>query len=158
MNENHGLEDVICAVDGDADAYRLLFACLDDNLTTVMATSGREALRLAAARSPTLWLINLKLPDMSGVDLIDMLRQLIACSTVCLVGDQYSADDERTAHRTGTHAYLCKPLEPSWVLQLLRRIPEQRSRASPGRWPLVAVTHGRHDARPVNPRCQGAGN
>lgn len=121
----------LCAVDSDSASYRSLLTELEGQLAGAVIGSGREALRLAAVQSPQLWLINVKLPDMAGVDLLAMLRQIAARGTYCLVGDEYRAEEELAAHRLGGHAYLCKPLAASWILRLACSPGQQASRASP---------------------------
>lgn len=125
-------KDFFCAVDVDTASYSQLLTRLSGQLEGAIVSSGREALRLAEARPPILWLINPRLSDMPGLDLVEMLRQFSPQATYCVVGDTYDSDDERAARRSAVHAYLCKPLQPAWVLSLLTRKAALAARASPG--------------------------
>ena len=58
-------------------------------------------------------IINVELPDLSGFDLVEMLRPIPKGTAVFLVGDQYALEDELRALRLGVGSYLCKPLDDS---------------------------------------------
>ncbi len=93
--------------------------------------TGEEALRAFDPTATTLWMANLKLPDMTGIALLELIRRRAHRYPVVLVGDVYSADDELAARSAGASAYLCKPVEASW-LKLLRRTPPVRHVARKG--------------------------
>jgi DNA-binding response OmpR family regulator len=84
--------------------------------------NGREALRLAAVERPSLWLIGVELPDMSGFDLLEMLGDRVRNAAVCLIGQRYSVDEEQQARQSGATMYVCKPLDSPWVLECVRRL------------------------------------
>jgi DNA-binding response OmpR family regulator len=122
----------LVVVDAAPDDYTPL--TLDERappLTIRHFRSGEEALRAFDANSATLWMANLKLPDMTGIALLEMIRRRAHRYPVVLVGDVYSADDELAARAAGASAYLCKPVEVSW-LTLLRRAPPVRHVARKG--------------------------
>jgi DNA-binding response OmpR family regulator len=75
--------------------------------------SGREALRAARTRRVDLWIVNLSLPDISGLDLCRMLRERYAAD-LFVVADQYRAEDERAARVCGVSVFLCKPVDRHW--------------------------------------------
>lgn len=88
--------------------------------------SGHRALRLARNVGVDVWIVNVRLPDVSGCDLVDMLRPDARASAVFMVADQYRAEDEIRALSLGVTQYLCKPLESAvldqWrAAQLARR-------------------------------------
>jgi DNA-binding response OmpR family regulator len=93
--------------------------------------TGEEALRAFDPTATTLWMANLKLPDMTGIALLELIRRRAHRYHIVLVGDVYSADDELAARAAGASAYLCKPVETSW-LQLCRRAPPVRHVARKG--------------------------
>ena len=77
--------------------------------------SGRSVLRCAAEQWNAMWLIGIELPDMSGFDLFEMVREHLRNSTVCMVGSKYCEADEVRAYRAGVTMYACRPLEEAWV-------------------------------------------
>ena len=80
-------------------------------------TTGRAALRQGHDPAANLYLVNVRLPDFSGCDLVEMLRPFPSGTDVFLVADEYAAEDEIRALRLGVSGYLCKPLEPSLLCE-----------------------------------------
>ena len=80
-------------------------------------TTGRAALRQGHQPAADLYLINVRLPDFSGYDLVEMLRPFPSDAAVFLVADEYAPEDEIRALRLGVRGYLCKPLEPSLLCE-----------------------------------------
>ncbi len=63
--------------------------------------TGEEALRAFDPTATTLWMANLRLPDMTGIALLELIRRPAHRYPVVLVGDVYSADDELAARAAG---------------------------------------------------------
>ncbi len=81
-----------------------------------MFTGGRAALRQDPSRGPDLWVVNTRLPDMAGADLLSMLRWRYPRIPVVLVSDVYSVEDEISARCSGAEMYLSKPLQREWLM------------------------------------------
>ena len=63
----------VCVVDASPDDYRTISGPgSKEDPKFVFKRTARDALRLSPAAHPELWIINMQLPDMSGVDLHDM--------------------------------------------------------------------------------------
>jgi DNA-binding response OmpR family regulator len=82
-------------------------------------TSARAAIQFGRPSYANLWMINVSLPDMSGFELLEALRDRVAQNPVFVVADRYDAEDERRACRNGAALYVvkdaagsidCKPL------------------------------------------------
>jgi DNA-binding response OmpR family regulator len=80
--------------------------------------SGRELLRYWQVGTPDVFLVNLRMPDFSGFDLIEMMQPFHEGTTVCLVADRYLLEDEVRALSLGVHFYICKPLESAVFFEL----------------------------------------
>jgi DNA-binding response OmpR family regulator len=78
--------------------------------------SGRAALRRDPSLGPEMWVVNMRLPDMAGSDLLSMLRWRYPGVPVVLVSDKYSAQDEISARCSGAEMYLSKPLRGEWLM------------------------------------------
>ena len=83
-----------------------------------IAHSGAEGLKRAADVRPDVILLDLRLPDKSGLDVLRQLRQIDARIPVVLVTVVRSADSAIEATRQGAYDYLLKPLD----LQQLDRV------------------------------------
>lgn len=71
-------------------------------------TTGGAAIQLARRGYPALWMINTRLPDMCGFELVELLRVEAREPRVFAVADQYRAEDERHACQRGADMFLCK--------------------------------------------------
>jgi DNA-binding response OmpR family regulator len=117
--------DYVVIADKKLDDYGALVVELSERGVRVgLFSTGEEALRAANGNPATLWVVNVKLPDMTGVALLKLVRRLPR-STVFLVGDEYSAGDELAARAAGATAYVCKPPSAAWLeaYQPLRASP-----------------------------------
>ncbi|MES1213366.1 MAG: response regulator [Singulisphaera sp.] len=71
-------------------------------------TSAGAALEFAPRGHPALWMVNTRLPDMSGLELVARLRQHAARGCLCSIADRYRQSEEREACVQGADLYLCK--------------------------------------------------
>src|SRR5438105_4167830 len=83
-----------------------------------IAPTGIEGLERARDGRPDVILLDLRLPDQSGLDVLRQLRQIDARIPVVLVTVVRSADSAIEAMRQGAYDYLLKPLD----LQKLDRV------------------------------------
>src|ERR671925_1196537 len=83
-----------------------------------IAHTGAEGLERVADVRPDVILLDLRLPDQSGLDVLRQLRQIDASIPVVLVTVARSADSAIEAMRQGAYDYLLKPLD----LQKLNRV------------------------------------
>ena len=83
-----------------------------------IAPTGGEGLERARGGRPDVILLDLRLPDQSGLDVLKQLRQIDARIPVVLVTVVRSADAAIEAMRQGAYDYLLKPLD----LQKLDRV------------------------------------
>jgi CheY-like chemotaxis protein len=74
---------------------------------TLDAASGAQAIRLAAEHTPDLVLLDLRLPDMDGVDVVG---ELTGIPVVALSALQLPADDSKL-RAAGFAGYLEKPID-----------------------------------------------
>ena len=86
--------------------------------TVTVACTGAAGLEHVRARPPDVILLDLRLPDQSGLDVLRQLRQIDARIPVLLVTVVRSADSAIEAMRQGAYDYLLKPLD----LQKLDRV------------------------------------
>jgi two-component system, NtrC family, response regulator AtoC len=83
-----------------------------------IAQTGAEGLERVAAACPDVILLDLRLPDQSGLDILRQLRRIDARIPVVMVTVARSADSAIEAMRQGAYDYLLKPID----LQKLDRV------------------------------------
>ncbi len=111
-----------------ADYGRLTVGAEERQIDFHFLVSGYDVLRRWPVGIPNVCLVNVQLPGLSGFDLVEMLRPFPRGAIVCMVDDQYSAENEVRALTLGVHYYLCKPLDGAMILSELcaRRSVESR--------------------------------
>lgn len=126
------LNDVIVVDAISGDYEQLIQELGGDCVRSAWYATGEDALRAASASASTVWIVNIRLPDMSGISFLRHLRRRTLHGHVLLVSDVYSADDERIARSAGATAYLCKPVQAVWLVGCRRRCRSTAIRAGPG--------------------------
>lgn len=129
--------DGLIVVDPNLEDYEPLINELHlDELSIRMFSTGEDALRASTESATVLWIVNIRLPDISGVTFLQLLRRRIRRSTVFLVGNCYSAVDELAVRSAGATAYVCKPASAAW-LEGYRRLARSPAIHSPVNAPGV---------------------
>ncbi len=109
-------------VDDEADAAESLkMLVASENLTVAIAHTLREARRQAALQQPDIVLLDLVLPDGSGMDLFDD-PQLVANAEIVLVTGHASLETSIQALRMGAADYLVKPINMRQLQGVLSRL------------------------------------
>jgi two-component system nitrogen regulation response regulator GlnG len=101
-----------------------------------VATSGAEGLERIGARHPDVILLDLGLPDQSGLEVCQQIRQIDARIPVVFVTVAKGADAAIEAMKRGAYDYLFKPLDPH---QLKRVVGEALEVARRMREPAVVA-------------------
>jgi two-component system, NtrC family, response regulator AtoC len=109
-------------VDDDADsAASMKMLIASENFTVAVASTLRDAKRQIALQQPDIVLLDLRLPDGSGMDLFSD-PTLIANSEVVLVTGHASLETSIQALRLGAADYLVKPVNLRQLQGVLSRI------------------------------------
>ena len=88
------------------------------------ARTGAEALAMCAALEPDLLLLDVHLPDMSGLDVLQTLRAGGSAVGVVMVTAERDAEAVRTALHGGAMQYLVKPFEFADFANRMQRVHE----------------------------------
>src|SRR5262249_52637271 len=99
-----------------------------------VAATGADGLERIGARPPDVILLDLLLPDQSGLDVYQRIRGLDARIPVIFITVAKGADAAIEAMKQGAYDYLCKPLDPK---QLRRVVGEALEVARQMREPAV---------------------
>ena len=97
-----------------------LFDASDDFEVVGQAASGREGINLAVSLTPQQVLLDLHMPGLSGLQVLDELRQLrLDCQVVVLTASMDRAE-LLSALRLGASGYVLKETEPDALLAYMR--------------------------------------
>ena len=92
-----------------------------NKIMTLTANCGRVGLELAQAKIYDVALVDIKLPDMNGVELITKLKKRRPHATYILMTAYASLETAIKAVRKGAFEYLLKPFDPQDLLRALER-------------------------------------
>jgi len=110
----------VLVVDDDEDIRTILRLLLEgEGYCVALAANGREALDRVAERPPRLVLLDLHMPEMSGWEAHQRLReQRAAIPVVFMTAGEHA---RREADRHGADGFLAKPFELADVLRTIER-------------------------------------
>lgn len=94
----------------------------------VAATNGAEALELARQQEFDLALVDLKMPGMSGEDVLVRLKKAHPYLEVIILTGHGSIDSAVNCTRAGSYTYLQKPCETEDLLEVLKEAYHKRIR------------------------------
>jgi PAS domain S-box-containing protein len=127
----------VLVVDDDAQMLRTITDILRlRGYSSMIAGTGHEALDLTRKmkEGPAVALVDLKLPDMDGIELIGRLREIASLTEVVILTGNASVDSAVRALRENSNDYLLKPVKPEQLVGTIERAGErwQRRRAELG--------------------------
>src|SRR5437762_8178090 len=104
--------DRILIVDDDRSIRELLSMHLEERgFGVVSAATGAECFRLAAEASPAAIVLDMRLPDVSGIDLIPELRKRAAEAPVLMITAHHDMATTILAMKAGAFDYIHKPID-----------------------------------------------
>ena len=113
----------ILIVDDDESIRKTLKAILeDDGYTVDSATSGKEAIQKANETVYNVALLDIRLPDMEGVELLKLMKDSVPRTRKIMVTGYPSMQNAISAVNKNADAYLVKPVD---VEKLLATVKEQ---------------------------------
>ncbi|MGH7759694.1 MAG: response regulator transcription factor, partial [Candidatus Dormibacteria bacterium] len=144
----------ILVIDDDPALLRLVeLIAAENGYQVVTATTGAAGLRLTMESDPDLVLLDLVLPDMSGIEVCRRLRSAGIKVTVLMISCLHEPEDVVVGLEVGADDYLRKPFQ---VRELVARINARLRRARLSReaggterlhYPGLSIDVGRHEVR-----------
>lgn len=132
-------------VDDEPDFRRLVATLLERiPLPVIEASSGAEALELARRDRPALVVIDVRLPDVSGLEVCRELRESLGedLPVVLVSGEKVDDLDRGAGLLLGADDYFVKPIEPTHFIGRVRRLvsPPLRNGHAPRNGSTLHVT------------------
>ena len=119
----------ILIIDDVAENIYLLQEMLDqDEFETITANSGKEGIRLALSENPGLIICDIMMPELSGFDVMKILRQNPATETIPFIflSAKTSPAEIREGMNLGADDYLTKPVSGKDLIRTIRARLEKR--------------------------------
>jgi len=118
----------VLVADDEQDLVAILKKVLEEEgHTVVTATNGREALAVADREQPDLILVDLTMPDISGLEVLRSLREHDPDSRVIIMTAFATAETAVEAMRQGALDYLIKPFSLEELKIQVRRVAGELS-------------------------------
>jgi len=117
----------ILVIDDDRSTLHLVrHAFRDTRLTVETAKNATEGLAIAAQRHPDLVLLDVMLPDISGLEAFQNIKRLDPRLPVIFITAGGTSDTAIEAVKAGAYDYLLKPLDMIRVRELVQQALEMR--------------------------------
>jgi CheY-like chemotaxis protein len=119
-------------VDDNADNRLIIRTYLEDRYHIVEFSDGKEAIRGVQQARPDVMLLDISLPDMDGLEVLQVLRadaNLRDLPVIALTAHAMMGDRERFL-RSGFDAYAAKPLDFEKLETLIRKQAEKSTAAN----------------------------
>jgi DNA-binding NtrC family response regulator len=133
MNASEPIPVTLIAIDDDPRALELIAEGLEhDGLEILTASDPEEGLRLVLRRRPQIVLLDLVMPKVSGMELLERIVEAAPETDVILVTANYSTESAVEAIRKGASDYLNKPVSLGLLNERIAKLIEdarQRQRA-----------------------------
>ena len=110
----------ILVVDDDKSILRTFMRILQKNGYEIdVAETGKEAIEKADTRHYDLALVDIRLPDMDGTDLLAQIKKQLQNTIKIMITGFPSIESGVKALDEGADAYLVKPVKPEELLMLI---------------------------------------
>ena len=122
----------ILIVDDDENIRKTMKAILEEeNYSVDLATNGKEAIQMTNEKMYNLALLDIRLPDIEGVELLQLLKEYVPRTRKIMVTGYPTIQNAVMAINKNADAYLLKPVDIEKLLQIvkeqLRAQEEERS-------------------------------
>jgi DNA-binding NtrC family response regulator len=128
----------ILIIEDDLNIQHTLSSALAPNFNVSVATSGEEGLKKCEAALPDVVLLDLMLPQMSGLSVLRALKKASSNLPVIMMTAFAQVDSVVEAIKLGAADYLEKPFSPQRLMDDIRQILSIRARSgSPSRCGII---------------------
>ena len=119
------MKEKILVVDDDADAVRLTSYALElEGYETLTAENGASALEAVDRDPPSLVILDVMMPDMSGIEVCQRLRSNPRTQhmPIIMLSAKGKAQDKVTGLKAGADDYVAKPTDPAELIARVERM------------------------------------
>jgi len=117
----------ILIVDDDPSIRKVLAAILEEKGYKVEAVdTGKKAIRKSKTKFYNLALIDIRLPDMEGTELLTQLKQTVPGMAKVMITGYPSLQNAVEALNRGADAYIIKPIDIDHALSVIENMLEKQ--------------------------------
>jgi len=123
-------QEKILLVDDELRILELLSVALEDEgYGILLANNGKEALTQLKKEQPQVVLLDIRMPDIDGVQVLRQIRETYKTTSVIMITAYGAMETVLEATKLGAYDYLTKPLDLERVKVLIRRALEAQKLA-----------------------------
>ncbi len=120
-------KEKILIVDDEKDICKILSTLVkSEGFKPLAARNGSEALKIIQAEMPALLIADIKMPGMSGMELMQQAKALDRNLPTILITGHADTKGAVKAIKEGAHDYLAKPFDHSEVMRVVHRALAER--------------------------------
>ena len=124
------VQETILIVDDEPHILELLSVALEDEkYRIVQAKNGKEALAKFKEEKPYLVLLDIRMPDLDGLEVLRQIEESNQTSSVIMMSAYGAMETVLEAIKQGAYDYLTKPVDLEKVKVLVRRALEAQKLA-----------------------------
>lgn len=117
----------VLVVDEDTSMAKFLSSYLSRrNFDTSIASSGEEAIRMFRVYDPSLVMMDISIPGISGLETLERFKQIKPDIAVIIISGQNDPEMIFRASKSGADDYIAKPFEPKELEARINRIVEKQ--------------------------------
>jgi PAS domain S-box-containing protein len=122
LPEYHFQNKTILVVEDDPYNAAYIHEVLTETGLKIIHTElGREAVKIAKLQSPDLILLDIRLPDMNGLDVMRQMKQQNPVIKIIAQTAYAGMDDKQKAYDAGCNDYVSKPLNREVLLSMINK-------------------------------------
>ncbi|MEK9149060.1 MAG: response regulator, partial [Candidatus Desantisbacteria bacterium] len=120
----------ILIIEDDSDLVRTLTAIMENSGFSVdVAFSGKEAKNLLKRSPPDLILLDIKLPDVDGLSLMEEIKEKLTETAIIVITGHSFLDNAIRALRSGASDFFIKPVDLKALKKATDRCLEEQEKA-----------------------------
>jgi DNA-binding NtrC family response regulator len=106
----------ILIIDDEENICTMLADFLEDRgYETFQANTGEDAMRLIKEARPHLILLDIRMPEMSGVDMLGRIRQVDREVVIIMITAYHDIDIAQQALKNGASDFITKPIDLDYL-------------------------------------------
>jgi len=111
---------IVLVVDNQNEAIELFRKILkNENCTILTTNSGKEALRLVDRKRPTLVILDLRMPDMSGIEVLQRIKKIGEDIEVIVTTAYGTMKTAKVVMKLGAFDYVTKPFDANHIRDII---------------------------------------
>jgi DNA-binding NtrC family response regulator len=127
----------ILIVDDDADLRSSLVHVLSSSFGVLEAANGEEALYILKLEHPPLMLLDVSMPGMSGLEVLEAAKALNPALIVVMLTSQQDIDIAARALNLGASEYITKPFDADYIRAEVTRLTGKPDKPNDKPWKVL---------------------